>query len=114
MENCIFCKIISGEIPSQFVYQDEQVVAFYDRAPVVPVHVLIIPRLHIPTFDDLQIEHKELVGHLLLVSREIARQHNLQNKGYRLIMNCGQDAGQEVNHLHFHLLGGRPMNELLG
>lgn len=113
MENCVFCKIISGEIQSQFVYQDDQVIAFHDRAPLAPVHVLIIPRLHISTLNDLQIEHKGLMGHLLWVSQEIARQKNLQEKGYRLIMNCGRDAGQEVNHLHFHLLGGRPLGELV-
>jgi len=104
---------VSGEITSEFVYEDDRVVAFYDRAPLTPIHILIIPRLHIPTFNDLQIEHKELAGHLLLVSQEIARQNYLQDKGYRLVMNCGRDAGQEVNHLHFHLLGGQPLGELV-
>lgn len=113
MESCIFCKIAGGEIAAELVYRDDQVVAFQDRAPLAPVHILIIPRLHIPTFNDLQLEHKELLGHLLQVSREIARQNGLQDRGYRLIMNCGRDAGQEVDHLHFHLLGGKPLGGLL-
>lgn len=112
MENCVFCKIASGEIQSELVYKDDLVVAFHDQAPLAPVHILIIPRQHIPTFDDLETGHKDLAGHLLLVSQKIARQNNLQGKGYRLVMNCGRDAGQEVNHLHFHLLGGRPLGRL--
>lgn len=112
MENCIFCKIASGEIQSELVYEDDLVVAFHDQAPLAPVHILIIPRQHIPTFDDLEDRHKDLAGHLLLVSQKIARQNNLQDKGYRLTMNCGRDAGQEVDHLHFHLLGGRALGRL--
>lgn len=110
MENCVFCKIARGEIAADFVYQDQDVVAFRDQAPAAPVHVLVIPRLHIPTFDDLQPAHKALLGHLLLVCREIARQENIHAGGYRLMMNCGRDGGQEVDHLHFHLLGGQPLS----
>ena len=112
MENCVFCKIIQGEIEAGYVYQDQDVVAFRDRAPAAPVHILIIPRLHIPTFNDLQVEHQEMLGRLLLAVQKIARQENIHEKGYRLITNCGRDGGQEVNHLHFHLLGGRPLDGL--
>ena len=110
MENCVFCKIVRGEIAADFVYQDEEVVAFRDQAPSAPVHILIIPCQHIPTFNDLQAAQQDLLGHLLLVAKKIARQENIQEKGYRLLMNCGRDGGQEVNHLHFHLLGGQPLS----
>lgn len=109
MENCIFCKIISGEIPSKIVYEDEQVVAFHDINPVAPVHILIIPRSHIPTLNDISSEHKELLGHLAWVSKQLARQYNVDEKGYRFVINCNEDGGQEVQHLHAHLLGGRAL-----
>lgn len=109
MTECIFCKIASGEIPAQIVYEDNQVVAFNDINPVAPVHILLIPRQHISTFDDLKPEHKELMGHLNWVAAEVARMKNINHKGYRLVMNCGREGGQEIFHLHFHLLGGRPL-----
>ncbi len=107
MENCIFCKIITGDVPAQVVYENEHVIAFNDINPVAPVHVLIVPRLHIPSVNELEAEHVEIMGHLLLAAREIARQKDISSKGYRLILNCGPDAGQVVYHIHFHLLGGR-------
>jgi histidine triad (HIT) family protein len=109
MNDCIFCKIARGEIPAQLVYEDNQVVAFEDIQPAAPVHILLIPRLHIPSFNDIKPEHKELLGHLALVAAELARLKEISDKGYRLVMNCGGDGGQEVYHLHFHLLGGRPL-----
>lgn len=110
MENCVFCKIARGEIAADFVYQDEEVVAFRDQAPAAPVHILIIPRRHIPTFNDLQAAQQGLLGRLLFAAQAIARQENIHANGYRLQMNCGPDGGQEVNHLHFHLLGGQPLS----
>ncbi|NMB40989.1 MAG: histidine triad nucleotide-binding protein [Firmicutes bacterium] len=109
MKDCIFCKIVAGEIPTQFVYEDDQVVAFNDIQPAAPVHIILIPRIHIPSFDDIKPEHKGLMGHLAWVAGELARQKNISEKGYRLVMNCGPDGGQEVFHLHFHLLGGKPL-----
>jgi len=105
--DCIFCKIISGEIPSELVYKDEQVVAFNDINPVAPVHILVVPRVHIPTLNDMEEEHKELLGHVAWVMKKLAREHNIHESGYRIVTNCGPDAGQVVFHLHFHLLGGR-------
>ncbi len=107
MENCIFCKIIAGEVPAKVVYEDETVIAFEDINPVAPVHILVVPRKHIPTFNDIQPEDRELVGHLAWIIKEVAKQQNIDEKGYRVITNCGEDAGQVVFHLHFHLLGGR-------
>ncbi len=105
MEDCLFCKISRSEIPAKFVYEDDKVLAFDDINPVAPVHVIIIPREHISTLNDLQPEQKNLMGHLILVMKEIARLKNLQD--YRILVNCGTGAGQVVFHLHFHLLGGK-------
>lgn len=107
MQDCIFCKIASKEIPASIVYEDEQVVAFKDVNPAAPVHVLLIPRKHIPTMFDLTEEDANLVGHIHLVASRIAQQLGLGEKGFRLVGNCKEDAGQTVFHLHFHLLGGR-------
>ncbi len=107
--NCIFCKIVSRQIPASILYEDEQVVAFKDIAPQAPVHVLIVPRLHVSGLDDLRVEHQDLVGHIALVAQKLARDLGVATGGYRLVTNCGPDAGQTVFHLHFHLLGGTPM-----
>jgi histidine triad (HIT) family protein len=107
--NCLFCKIAAKQIPSTIVYEDEQVVAFRDIAPQVPTHVLIVPRLHVSGLDGLQPEHKELVGHISLVAQKLAGELGIAGGGYRLVANCGADAGQTVFHLHFHLMGGAPM-----
>ena len=108
--DCIFCKIASGEIPADIVYVDDHILAFRDLAPQAPVHVLIIPKIHIASLDDLDDSdvQKELMGHIISKTREIAAQLGLEN-GYRLVNNCGEDALQTVKHLHFHLLGGRRM-----
>jgi len=107
--NCIFCKIASKQIPSSIVHEDEHVVAFKDISPQVPVHVLIVPKLHVAGLDALTEAHKELVGHIALVAQKLAKELGVAGSGYRLVANCGPNAGQTVFHLHFHLLGGAPM-----
>lgn len=108
MENCIFCKIGRKEIPSEAVYEDESLLAFKDLNPAAPVHVLIIPKVHLDSLDSLTPEHLPMVGHLLDTVKTIAASCGLKD-GYRLVSNCGDDGGQTVGHLHFHLLGGRMM-----
>ena len=109
MADCIFCQIAAGQIDSDLVHQDELVVAFRDLNPQAPVHILIIPRQHIPSLDAAGEEHTQLLGHLALVSAEIARQQGIAKDGYRVVANVGRHGGQEIDHLHFHLLGGRTM-----
>jgi histidine triad (HIT) family protein len=108
MSDCIFCKIVGGEIPSDAVYEDDRIFAFKDLSPQAPAHVLIIPRKHVASLDAAEEEDKELLGHLLLKVRDIAKGLGLEN-GYRLVNNCGEDGMQTVKHLHFHLLGKRRM-----
>lgn len=105
-EDCIFCKIVADEIPSRKVYQDEQVVAFHDIAPKAPVHILIIPRKHIPTMADVTEEDLPLMGAIHRAAIHIAREQGIAENGFRLVNNCKGDGGQEVYHLHYHLLGG--------
>jgi len=107
--NCIFCKIAAKQIPSALLHEDNLVVAFKDIAPQVPVHVLIVPKVHVSGLDGLGEEHKDLVGHIALVGQKLARDLGVAESGYRMVVNCGPDAGQTVFHLHFHLLGGAPM-----
>lgn len=108
MENCIFCKIIKGEIPSQKVYEDDEILAFKDINPLAPVHILVIPKKHIETTNDLTEADEAVIGKIFTVIKKIAKENNLKN-GYRVINNCGEDGGQEVKHLHFHLIGGRKL-----
>jgi histidine triad (HIT) family protein len=107
--SCLFCKIIDGSIPSTPVFQDEQSYAFEDLRPQAPVHILVIPREHIVSLAESEATHRALLGHLLWVAGEIARTRNL-DRGYRTVINTGEDGGQTVNHLHIHLLGGRPLS----
>jgi histidine triad (HIT) family protein len=107
-ENCLFCKIIAGEIPSAKVYEDEFCVAFDDISPQSPTHVLIIPREHIDSLDKAKKSDEATLGHLLLTAAEIARRKNFAEDGYRTVINTNSDGGQTVFHLHVHLLGGRP------
>ncbi len=107
--DCLFCKIINGEIPSKKVYEDEKVYAFYDISPAAPVHVLIIPKTHIPSANALTAENAAVVGHIFAVAAQIAAELGIAEKGYRIVNNCGEDGGQTVGHLHFHLLGGRSL-----
>ena len=107
--NCLFCKISQGDIPTQFLYEDDLVVAFKDINPQAPQHILIIPRKHIPTTLDLSDEDRVLVGHIHLIAGKIATQLGFSEEGFRLVNNCNEGGGQVVWHLHFHLLGGRQM-----
>ncbi len=107
--DCLFCKIINGEIPSKKVYEDEKVYAFHDISPAAPVHVLIIPKTHIPSANALTAENAAVVGHIFTVAAKIAADLGIAEKGYRIVNNCGEDGGQTVHHLHFHLLGGRSL-----
>ncbi|MCI9245628.1 MAG: histidine triad nucleotide-binding protein [Clostridia bacterium] len=111
MEDCIFCKIIKGEIPSEKVYEDDEILAFKDIQPAAPIHVLIIPKKHIANLMEIQKEDSELMGRMVVVMQKIAKQLGIDEKGFRIISNCGPDSGQEVMHLHFHLLAGRTMGQ---
>lgn len=107
-KNCIFCKIIAGETPSEMVYEDDVCVAFKDLNPQSPSHVLIVPREHIESLDKARNKHQETLGYLHLVAAEIAREEGIAESGYRTVINTNGDGGQTVFHLHVHLLGGRP------
>lgn len=109
----IFSKIIRREIPADIVYQDDLVTAFRDIKPQAPVHILIIPNILIATINDVKPEHEQTLGHMITVAAKIAKQENIADDGYRLIMNCNQYSGQEVFHIHMHLVGGRPLGPLL-
>ena len=109
MTDCIFCKIIDGQIPAETLYRDEEVVAFNDINPQAPVHVLIIPQRHIATLNDLTEEDGNLVGKLYLVAKQVAKDLDVAERGYRTLINCNKDAGQDVFHIHLHLLAGRRM-----
>jgi len=104
--DCIFCKIAKKEIPAEIIYEDNVIMAFRDANPVAPVHILIIPKSHIPSINHLGLKDKTLIGELILVAQKIAREQKVDKSGYRLIINMGKDAGQTVDHLHLHLIGG--------
>jgi histidine triad (HIT) family protein len=108
MSDCLFCKIVAGDIPSTKVYEDDVVVAFEDVNPQAPVHLLVVPRRHVASLDAASRDDEALLGRVLLVAREIARERGIES-GYRVVNNCGSSAGQSVFHIHFHVLGGRPM-----
>lgn len=107
MGDCLFCNIAEGKIPSDIIYQDDRVVAFRDIEPQAPVHFLIIPRKHISTLNDLQEEDADLAGYILLIAKKLAKESGIHECGYRVNINCNQDAGQAVFHIHYHVLGGR-------
>ncbi len=107
--DCLFCKIINGEIKSAIVYQDEDTLAFKDIHPQAPVHILIIPKQHIEKISDLDEQKSDVISNLILVANKLARDNKIDKPGYRLVFNCGADAGQLVFHIHLHLLGGRKM-----
>ncbi len=109
MEDCLFCKIAGGELGTEFVYEDDRVVAFKDLNPQAPVHLLIVPRKHISTLIDLKDEDYELVGHIYKVANKLAKDNDIAEDGFRLVSNCGEQGGQTVFHIHFHLLGGRAL-----
>ncbi len=114
MSECSFCKIISGERPSDRIFQDELVTAFWDIHPTAPIHILIVPNQHIDSANDLTVEHESLVGHMFVVARQLAEKEGIADKGYRLLINCGRDGGQVIYHLHLHLLGGKPIRHTVG
>lgn len=107
MDNCIFCKIIEGSIPSNKIYEDDTIYAFYDINPAAPVHFLVIPKMHISSANALNSENSAVVAHIFEVIGELAAKEGIAEKGYRIVNNCGTDGGQTVEHLHFHVLGGR-------
>ena len=109
MSNCLFCKIVAGEIPSTKVYEDETVLAFRDIAPMAPTHILVIPKAHIGSVAEVTAENSGVVAHIFEVIAAIAKAEGLEN-GYRVVSNCGDDAGQTVHHLHFHILGGKKLS----
>lgn len=113
MDNCLFCKIIEGSIPSKKVYEDDQFVGIQDIQPAAPVHVLIIPKKHIPSINEVEQDDFVLIGELHRVAQELTKRLGIAESGYRLINNCGKDGEQTVNHLHYHLLGGKKLGRLV-
>lgn len=109
MEDCIFCKIIAKKIPSDILYEDEEIIAFRDIHPAAPVHVLVIPKKHISALTELSKEDEAVIGRIYTVINQVAEKENIKEKGFRVIVNCGEDGGQEVKHVHFHLLGGEKL-----
>lgn len=114
MEDCIFCKIVAGDIASSQVYNDQFVTAFRDINPAAPTHILIIPNKHIASVNELSMDDEQLMGHLFTVAKQIAEQEGVAESGYRLILNTGPDGGQVVYHIHLHLLGGQKMRHPMG
>lgn len=110
MSDCLFCKMIAGEIPTDCIYQDEHIFAFRDINPQAPLHVLIIPKIHIATTNDLEPEHGQLLGNMFMTAKKIAKDEGVAESGYRAVINCNAGAGQSVYHIHMHLLAGRQMN----
>ena len=113
-EECIFCKIVTGEVPGDIVYQDKDFLAFRDILPKAPTHVLIIPKTHISSVVELVNRQPELAGRLIVIANNLAEKEGITNKGYRLVINCGPEGGQVVPHVHLHLIGGRQMDAALG
>ncbi len=109
MADCIFCKIAAGQIPAKFVRQGNRLVAFRDVNPQAPTHILIIPKAHVETVNDCTDDQAQLLGEMILLARDLAREEGLADRGYRLVLNCNREAGQTVFHVHLHLLGGRAM-----
>lgn len=107
MSDCVFCKILDGDIPADIIYESDTALAFRDTNPQAPTHVLIIPRQHVSTMNDIDADHEALVGSLFRAAKEIAAREGLAEDGYRVVMNCNEAAGQTVFHIHLHLLGGR-------
>ena len=107
MEDCLFCKIVAGDIPSTKVYEDDKVYAFNDIEPQAPIHIIIVPKVHISSSNELTDDNAEVIGHIFTVAAKIAKEKGFAEKGWRIVNNCGEDGGQTVGHIHFHLLAGR-------
>jgi len=112
--DCIFCQIVAGKIPSEILYQDEEVIAFRDINPQAPTHLIIIPKRHIPSLTHLSEAESPLIGHMVDTANRLAKGDGISESGYRLAINCGEEGGQLVPHLHLHLLGGRKLSDTLG
>lgn len=110
--DCIFCKIVNGEIPSKKIYENDHVLAFHDIQPAAPVHALVIPKKHIASMNEASGDDRALLGEVLLAAQHVAKQLGVAEQGYRLINNCGSDGGQVVYHLHMHILGGEKLGAL--
>ena len=111
MEDCLFCKMITGEVPCNKVYEDEEILAFYDINPAAPIHILVIPKRHIVSLAHLEKEDEAIVGKIYGVINQIAEEKGFKQDGYRVIVNCGKNGGQEIMHLHFHILAGKELGE---
>lgn len=107
--DCIFCKIIAKEIPGDILYEDERVIAFKDIQPAAPIHILIVPKKHIPSINEATEEDERLLGHLHLVAKKIAQEEGIAERGYRLVINTGKEGGQIIFHIHLHLMGGKKL-----
>jgi len=114
VKECLFCRIATEEIPSDVIYQDDEVFAFRDINPQAPIHVLIIPKTHFDSLVEISDQHVKLMGHLIIIANKLALKEGLTKSGYRLVINCGSEGGQVVSHLHLHLLGGRKLNNKIG
>ena len=114
MDDCIFCKIIAGDITSEILYRDDEVIAFRDVNPVAPTHILIIPVEHLATTRDIPYENTSLTGKMVQTANQLAEMEGISENGYRLVINCGEQGGQVVSHLHMHLIGGRQLSSALG
>lgn len=110
MDDCLFCKVAAKQIPAKVIFEDDKVIAFHDINPQAPLHLLIIPKRHIGKINDLREEHASLIGHMILSAQRLAQSEGIADKGYRLVMNCNDDGGQTVFHIHLHMLGGRAMH----
>jgi len=110
VSDCLFCKIVEGEIPCDKIFENDQVIAFRDLNPQAPTHILVIPRKHISTVNELTADDKNIVGEMVLAAQAVAKQEGIEESGYRLVMNCNEGAGQTVFHIHLHIMGGRRMN----
>lgn len=111
MEDCLFCKIIKGEIPANKVYEDEEILAFHDIEPAAPIHILVIPKKHITSLAHMEKEDEAIIGKIYGVINKIAEDKGFKEEGYRVVVNCGKNGGQTVMHLHFHILAGRQFGE---
>ena len=111
---CIFCQIVAGKVPSEILYQDEEVIAFRDINPQAPTHLVIIPQKHIPSLAHLSQAESPVIGHMVNIANQLAKREGISESGYRLVINCGKQGGQLVPHLHMHLLGGRKLRNELG
>ena len=112
--DCIFCQIVAGKVPSEILHQDEEVIAFRDIHPQAPIHLVIIPKRHIPSLTHLSVEDLPLMGRMVNIANQLAKREGIADGGYRLVINCGEQGGQLVPHLHMHLIGGRRLSDELG